>query len=217
MTIYLLLTLFADPTLPKEIVGTPGAFIPIKPTTAGKAVKFVSLDPGLNLFPSDLLADKTATVASSVTPGRYRVLAYTALDGAPSEPAITTVVIGGTVPPDVPPDPEDSLTKGLAALWGALQEPNRDENKAKLVGVYRRAAQVAMNQEIRTAGALYASLRDESNKVMPAEALRSIREKAGEAVKEVAPELPGTVLTQAHRDGIAGIYTRLAKILEGLK
>lgn len=211
------LAVLFDPTLPSEIAGQPGAFIAIKPKTAGKVVKFVALDSGINLFPSDLLADKTATVASSVTPGRYRILAYTALDGAPSEPAIVTVVIGGVAPPDVPPDPEDPLAKAIESLWGALQEPDRETNKSKLVTVYRRAAQIAMNNEIGTVGGLYSAMRDESNKLIPATVLKSIREKAGEAVCEVAPTAPATKLTSELRAKIAEIYNRLAKIVEGLK
>lgn len=212
-----LLAVLSDPSLPSEIAGSPGAFIPIKPKTTGKIVKFVALDAGLNLFPSDLLADKTATVASSVTPGRYRVLAYTSLDGAPSDPAITVIVIGGVNPPDVPPDPEDPLAKAIEALWGAIQEQDREANRAKLVVVYRRAAQIAMNTEISTVGALYSAMRDESNKLIPATALRSIREKAGEAVCEVAPTAPATKLTPESRAKISEMYGRLAKIVEGLK
>lgn len=211
------LALLSDPSLPPEIAGSPGAFIPIKPKTAGKVVKFVSLDAGLNLFPSDLLADKTATVASSVTPGRYRVLAYTSLEGVPSEPAITVIVIGGINPPDIPPDPEDPLTKGIEALWGALQEPDREANRLKLAAVYKRAAQIALNPEITTVGALYAAMRDESAKLLPPTALKAIREKAGEAVTEVAPTAPAAKLTPGIRSKISEVYGRLAKIVEGLK
>ncbi len=46
--------------------GEVGAFVPVRTAvTDAKAVKFVSLDPGLNLFPADLLADKTATVVTA--------------------------------------------------------------------------------------------------------------------------------------------------------
>ena len=52
---------------------------------------------------------------------------------------------------------------------------------------------------------------------MPAVALQSIRERAGEAVRAIAPTDSSLKLTATTRADIAGIYTKLVKILEGLK
>ena len=215
----LVLFLFsADPSLPLEIAGTPGAFITIKPVTAGKVVRFVALDQGLHLFPSELLRDQTATVASATIPGRYRVLAYTSIGDAPSEPAITTVVIGSVPPPpDVPPSPEDELATAITNLWGALQEAGRDENRVRLIGVYKKAVEFANNPEYETVGSLYTAMRNEGVRAMPAVALQSIRERAGEAVRAIAPADSSLKLTATTRADIAGVYTKLVKILEGLK
>lgn len=91
--------------VPGEVKGDVGAFVAIRATTAGKVVKFVPLDPGLNVFPADLLADKKATVVSASKPGKYRVLAYSSVKDDPTEPVVVTVVIGDGAPP-VPPKPE---------------------------------------------------------------------------------------------------------------
>lgn len=93
-------------TVPQEVAGEPAAFVVVKATTTGKWVKYVPLDGGLSVFPSDLLADKTVTVVVASKPGRYRVLAYSGNDDGGAE-AVTTVVIGGGVTPITPDPPKD--------------------------------------------------------------------------------------------------------------
>ncbi len=92
-------------TVPSEVQGEVSDFVTIRAKTDGKAVKFVALDPGLRVFPSDLLSDKKATVVTASKPGRYRLLAYSSVKDDPTEPAVVTVVIGGAAP--VPPTPVD--------------------------------------------------------------------------------------------------------------
>ena len=98
-------------TVEPEIKGEIGAFVAVRASvTEASVVKFVPLDKGLNLFPADLLADKTATVATTAKAGRYRILCYSGNADGPSEPVITTVVIGSPDPtPDKPTDPEDPV------------------------------------------------------------------------------------------------------------
>jgi len=57
----LLLVFFQDLKLPAEIRGEPNQFITIIADTPGEIVRFVSVDPGLSIFPADLLANKKAT------------------------------------------------------------------------------------------------------------------------------------------------------------
>lgn len=93
--------------VPGEVTGEVGAFVAIRAKTDGKAVRFVPLDAGLNVFPADLLSDKKSTVVSSARPGRYRLLAYSSVKDDPTEPAVVVVVIGGApAPPPKPVDPE---------------------------------------------------------------------------------------------------------------
>lgn len=93
--------------VPKEVAGEVGAFVTVRAKTDGKVVRFVPLDAGLNTFPSDLLADKKATVVTASAPGRYRLLAYSSVKDDPTEPAVVVVVIGGAAPvPDPKPKPD---------------------------------------------------------------------------------------------------------------
>ena len=113
-------------TLPAEVTGDVGSFVAVRASvTEAKVVRFVPLDAGLNVFPADLLADKTATVVTAGKPGRYRILAYSGNADGPSEPATVTVVIGGSPPvtdpgkPDPKPDPvkpEPAVTYYFAVI-----------------------------------------------------------------------------------------------------
>lgn len=113
-------------TLPAEVTGDVGSFVAVRASvTEAKVVRFVPLDPGLNVFPADLLADKTATVVTAGKAGRYRILAYSGNADGPSEPATVTVVIGGGSPPvtdpgkpDTKPDPkpEPAVTYYFAVI-----------------------------------------------------------------------------------------------------
>jgi len=70
----------ADITLPPSTKAEVGVFVPITATTKGEIVQFVAIDPGLSIFPANLLVDKKTTVVVSAKPGKYRVLAYTSIE-----------------------------------------------------------------------------------------------------------------------------------------
>ncbi len=79
MNMILMLILGQSLEFPPQFNGEPGQFIAVKPTKMeGKTVQYYAIDPGLNVFPASLLSDPTATVVTSVTPGTYRLLAWTA-------------------------------------------------------------------------------------------------------------------------------------------
>lgn len=112
----LLLALFCQRVeLPPTIRADIGQFITVRPISVdGGTVEYYPLDPGLSVFPSSLLTDKTALVFTVYKPGRYRILAYTAKANVPSQPAVTTIVVGegGPLPgpgprPDNGPDKPD--------------------------------------------------------------------------------------------------------------
>ena len=108
--------------MPATFTGAPGQFIAIRPIkTDGKIVQYFPLDNGLSVFPAALLNDTTATVVTAVKPGKYRLLAYTALADKPSLPVIVTVVVGDGNPEPVPPVPVptpkiDDETYGLGTF-----------------------------------------------------------------------------------------------------
>jgi hypothetical protein len=89
-------------TMPVEIVAEVGVFVTISPVTTGKNVVFHAIDPGLSVFPPNLLSNPKVTVVVAQRAGRFRVLAYTAAGDVPSLPAMTTIVVGNAPPVPVP-------------------------------------------------------------------------------------------------------------------
>ena len=223
MNALIFLLIAADPTvtLPLEINGQPGEFISIRPVTSGRLVRFVALDAGLNLFPSDLLADKTVTVASCVQPGRYRVLAYTALGDVASPPAITTVVIGGVPPrpvdPTVPPAPKDPMVDALQSIYGALSEDGKENKRAALAGIYRRALPVVDDPRLKTTGELYLLVRQMARQLLADGDLRAVRDRLNQELDGLLPTMADTALTPELRAQMRTQFTRCAAALEGLK
>jgi hypothetical protein len=116
-------------TLPAEVPGEVSAFVVVRATVTGEAkgVKYKPVDPGLSVFPSELLADKNVTVVVASKPGRYRVLAWSGNADGPSDAAETVVVIGGakpTPPPPVEPPPTDPPPPVTGKLYFAVVRPN---------------------------------------------------------------------------------------------
>lgn len=134
-------------TVAGEVSGDVGAFVAIRASvTDAKAVKFVALDQGLNVFPPGLLADKTATVVSSGKAGRYRVLCYSGNAEGPSEPVVVAVVIGGVPPPvvdPVKPDPDrpDVAKAERVAVVVVEESQTRTVEQAKTVAELRKWAE----------------------------------------------------------------------------
>lgn len=95
-------------TLPAEVSGDVGAFIRVEAETNGTVVQWFEDEPGLNLFPVDLLKDTRVAVVTASREGKYRLLAYTAIGDMPSRPAVVTIVVGKVPPKPVPvPDIDD--------------------------------------------------------------------------------------------------------------
>lgn len=198
--------------LPAEVRGEPGAFIAITPKTDGKRVKYYSLDAGLNSFPAELLSNPTATVVTAPTPGRYRLLAYTALGDMPSDPVIITVIVGEAAPK---PKEPSAYEKALLSIWGAIQEPDRDASRVAVAQMYRACA-VEARKQYDTAGALYEALLKISSTV-PRGKLTTLRERVGFEIASVVPDDPGAIITPAQRQQVADIYAITAALLESVK
>lgn len=104
-------------TLPAEVEGNVGEFIKVAATTNASHVRWVPLEKGLAVFPGEMLRDSTSTVVMSATAGQYKLLAYAALGGVPTDPVTTMVVVNGPQPPPAPapipgpaPDPTPAPT-----------------------------------------------------------------------------------------------------------
>jgi hypothetical protein len=92
--------------VPAEAKGEVGDWITIPATTDGKIVRWVPIDSGLKVFPIELMKDSKTAVVHAPKAGIFRLMAYTAIGGEPTQPVTCIVVVGSPVPP-TPPDPPD--------------------------------------------------------------------------------------------------------------
>lgn len=201
--------------LPAEIKGEVGSFIAVRPKTDGKLVRYYSLDSGLNSFPAELLSDATATVVTAPKPGRYRLLAYTALGDRPSDPVIVTIVVGGAAPPTPPVPTPGEYERSLLDIYGALQDSDRDATRIALAKVYRACVTECMGNHT-TAGDLYQALVKIASAV-PASKLSTLRDRVGAEVAKIAPNDPTATITAAQRASVGDIYERTATLLESIR
>lgn len=194
-----------DITLPETIKASVGTFVPITASTKGEDVVFVTLDPGLSVFPSNLLVDRKTTVVVAAQEGRYRVLAYSAIGGKPTQPAYTTVVVGNPKPDDKKPNPDDKkpnpddnkpvppenpLATTLRGIYGGLQESDKAESVRRLRQIYELAVVQSDNPEFKTLGQLYSNVRSA--------AIQSIRNDKVVPIREaIANELDNMLGTDA--------------------
>lgn len=215
----------ADPELKfvSPILSAPGQFISIRPSsTSGKVVKYVAIDPGLSVFPSNLLTDQSATVIVAQMPGRYRVLAYTAIGDIPSDPVMITLEISGNgpLPPVVPPKPgpdstpDDPLTATISGIFGALTEPNKESNLKTLGSFYRQCAKLYKDPAFLNVGQVFTASRKLSESMLPNSVLRPVREKFGAELNMDFPADANSVLTDELRLKVAVKLERLAKVID---
>jgi hypothetical protein len=106
-----------DIKVPAKIEGKPGEFLKIPAETSGAVVRWRVIDPGLNLFPMELLRDTKTAVAVALLPGKFRVLAWTSIKDVPTDAVECLVVVTSGPPPgpEPPPDPPDPVVTELRA------------------------------------------------------------------------------------------------------
>lgn len=226
-----------DITLPETIKGEPSVFIPITAVTKGEVVQFVPLDAGLSVFPANLLTDKKTTVVVAGKSGRYRVLAYTSINNMPSNPAITTLIVGNPGPdkpdkpdpdkPDKPdpdkPDPDKPNVKpdqefldAVKSIYGGLQEPDKAASVKKLVAIYQLGLKEIDNPTHKTTGELFSAVRTFAYKNLPQGKIEPIREMlADKTDTEVGTEI-NTSLDAATKLKIKNNFNKILTALGGL-
>jgi len=215
--IALVLACFAQLTLPAEIRGEPGTFITISADTKGTIVRYVPLDAGLQVFPAHLLADKKSTVVLSLTPGRYRVLGYTAVDGNPTEPAVVSVVIGDRpTPPDQVPD-HAALLSALSGIWGGHVERDKQGKLDQLIATYRSIEGITADEQIRTTDALMRACVEARKKSgLADDAILPIRQRITEEWTRALGD-GDAPLTPELRARARGVAIKVLRALEGLR
>lgn len=218
----LLLVFSQDLKVPAEVRGEVASFVTIVAETEGKSVKFVPLDGGLSVFPQGLLSNPKVTVVTSARAGSYRVLAYSAKGDVPSDPAITTVIIGvapvppGPVPPQPPAPVPDDITRdplydALVGIYGGIQENDKQQRVKLLANVFRQAAELAPQHQ--TTGSLYGAIRSLSNAALAPDAVRSIRDRVAVESVRVLGDNQNAVVDVAKAKAH---FLRVAKVLEAL-
>ncbi len=206
-------------TLPSELKARPGRLLLIQAKTDGKIIRWVSLSEDADLLP---YLDQSA-IFSAPSPGRYRVLAYTAAGDTPSLPAITTVVVEGPSPPVPPgpgpgPNPADPFMQGLRTAYAAETDAAKAQQVALLAALYRNVAASTVNQqELKTLGDLYQVLRTAGAALLPATALPKVRRVIADELDRTLGTNAAMPLDDASRKKVADEMSRMAKTLESLK
>lgn len=223
-----------DFDLPDEIKGEVGAFIPIRPKTKGKYIVYYPLDAGLQVFPSEMLANKTQTVVSSARAGRYRLLAYTAVGNIPSLPVVATIVVGiaPTPPPSPNPNPPPAPVPDIESdpLWPSVRAaylvdaPSTGPEKVRAAAVYAayyRSASKAINAyDGSSEDAMWQQVQGvesaSSINLQHLVGVRAILKREIDRLRPIPlndPTIPS--LTADVKKQIADCYLRFAALLEG--
>lgn len=215
MNMILMLILGQSLEFPPQFNGEPGQFIAVKPTKMeGKTVQYYAIDPGLNVFPASLLSDPTATVVTSVTPGTYRLLAWTAVGDKPSPASLIRVNIQALPLPN-PPKPADPLRDDIESIWGSLLESDKEATRSSMVSVYKQCAATA-NRQLKTIGDLFEVLAGETSR-LPKDRMMPIRKRIALEVEKIAGNDESAVYSEGQRLALVSMFTRAASILETLK
>lgn len=124
------LSLFAQSSI--EIKSKPAQFVTISTSLSGDIVKYVTLDAGLSVFPSELLADKKKTVVVAAKNGVYKILAYSAKDNVPSDPVIINLIISDN---DNSPDVNifDEYVVKFKRLYDLETSPNKQKDLEEMI------------------------------------------------------------------------------------
>jgi len=212
-----LILLCGQLTVPLEIKGPVSGFIPVTAVTEGKAVKYVPLDAGLQVFPPGLLVNPKSTVVVAGKSGRYRLLCYSSVGDIPTDPVITTIVVGdqSPVPPPTPPDNE--LTESLAGIYGGLQDPAKAQKLLQYIDCYRRCVPVVRDTTLTTTEKLYQVLLSQrkasglgDNDLLP------LRQRIGTEWTRVLGTTDVPVTSQ-HRSDCAVLIQNIITALESLR
>lgn len=214
-TLSLLLAFAAEPTpvvtLPAEVSAQPGRIVRLQAQTDGKIVRWALASDDADLVP---FPDGKVALFSSPKPGRYLVLAWTAVGDVPSEAARCVVVVGGPTPP---PGPADPLAADLRRLFDSDATKDKAAHLAQLAAVYREAVKFADHPDVRTAAELAGRIRAAANSLLPADALVPLRKRVAEEVARHLPADGDRDLDPATRKTAAELFDRVATALEAVR
>ena len=209
--------------LPAEVKGEPSTFIRVTANTDCKELRWFSPDPGLAVFPVDLLKNSLTAVVTSARPGRYRLYAYGAKGDVPGEIVVCIVIIGDAplpIPPgpDPGPLPSDPLFNQLQAAYRGIASEEIYRLLKLLAAGYQQAAKVARESQQQTTDLMFADIREGFRRLMSSgEVILPVRKLLeAELGKHVKPVV-GMPLTDEVRATYVKQFERYATILEAVK
>ena len=180
-------------TLPPSVQGGVGKIIVLSVETQGKMVKFFPLDKGLDFADSKLLASPKIAIVTAAAPGKYRILAYSAVGDTPTEPSICVVEVTGAKPDEVAPVNPDALQRDLRALYSGISEDAKLDKTLALASTLKAFA--ATPTAAKTVGAYFLDLQAALNQAAIPAALKPIRERLGREIGGVLGSNIGAPLT----------------------
>jgi hypothetical protein len=192
--------------LPHEMRAVPGRMVRITAETVGKQVMWHLVGEEADLVPFP--AGKVA-LFSSPKPGRYTVLAWTALADVPSAAAVCTVIVG-----DPPAPPADSWVQEFRKLIRDDTSAEKAQHLAQLAVLYREAGRFTETAEASTVGDLAARIRAAAASLLPADSLVALRKRIADEIAKQLPldgEQPLDAVTRAKA---AKLFIRIAQALE---
>lgn len=138
--------------LPKEIRGTPGAWIIVAPLNLEGGQPEWEIDPGLQevrldlLFPAEMIKQLKGKVVVGTKAGRYLVVAWNAKADKASRLARCVIVIGDPGPepgpgPGPTPVPTDPFEKAVLEAWQQEVAATKVADKAALKAAYQWASE----------------------------------------------------------------------------
>lgn len=197
----------------------PGRVVVLTAKTEGKVVQWLFKDDGLDWLPVEILKDsKTAVVNAPATakPGKYRLIAVTAIGDKPAWAERTITVVGSPPPPGpppplpVPPIP-DVLPQKLREAYLADKSPGKRGQLVNLIGIYSAMADhAATDPSITTSLALL----DVLNKVKAGMLVDGVLMDLRRLVSaEISATLGPPSNAPLDREKAAGMFRRIVKSL----
>jgi hypothetical protein len=219
-----------DITLPTKVQGEPGVFLVVTAQTKGASVCWYCVTPGLSMIPPQLLKDSKSAVVLAAKPGKYTIIAWTAVNNQPTDAATCVLVVGS--PPDpgpTPPGPGPGPSPGPTPPSELVQALNsalvKDGKNAAALELCKKIAAVARiladkgksDASLKTAGDVY-TLWNKSikNVVQPSDILQT-RLAIGAYLNSKLPTALDAALDAPTRQQMFEEFSKIAAALEGLQ
>lgn len=198
-------------TLPPSVQGGVGKIIVISVETPGKVVKFVPLDKGLDFADSKLLASPKIAIVTAAQPGKYRVMAYSAVGDQPTDPSTCIVEVTGGKPDEVQPVNPDALQRDLRGIYDGINEDAKLDKTLALASTLKAFA--ATPPTAKTVGGFFLDLQNALNQAALPASLKPFRERLG---KEIGGVLGSNISAALTPDLVASASARLTAFADAL-